>query len=98
MAKRRAEVPGAVIAAYIRELEQAFDRERLDAYSPPDGDPESASEPFPPDGDPASASADLVEGAVGEPASGDTPSAPQPLRSRLATTPITATRTCLVFI
>lgn len=39
MAKRRAEVPGAVIAAYIRELEQAFDRERLDAYSPPDGDP-----------------------------------------------------------
>jgi hypothetical protein len=39
MAKKRAAVPAAVIAAYVREIEQAFDRERLDSYSTPDGNP-----------------------------------------------------------
>ena len=54
-------------------------------------------EPAPADGDPV-ASGDEVEDTVGDTASGDAPSAPQPPRSRLATTPITATRTGLVFI
>jgi len=57
-----------------------------------------ASEPPPPDGDPGSASGDGVDEAVEDEASGDAPSAPQPPRSRQATTPITATRTGLVFI
>ena len=54
-------------------------------------------EPAPADGDPV-ASGDEVEDTVGDTASGDAPSAPQPPRSRQATTPITATRTGLVFI
>ena len=54
-------------------------------------------EPAPADGDPV-ASGDEVEDTVGDAASGDAPSAPQPPRSRQATTPITATRTGLVFI
>ena len=54
-------------------------------------------EPAPADGDPV-ASGDAVEDAVEDAASGDAPSAPQPPRSRQATTPITATRTGLVFI
>ncbi len=52
------------------------------------------SEGFPGDGDPVVASED----AAGVAASGDAPSAPQPPRSRQATTPITATLTGLVFI
>ena len=54
-------------------------------------------EPAPADGDPV-ASGDEVEDTVGDTASGDAPSAPQPPRSRLATTPITATRAGPVFI